>query len=180
MAQYVAQGGADVVVLGIDPGYAIVGYGVVSYEGNSYRAMGCGAITTDADTPFEERLKIIFDNMNDLIEKVRPDALSIESLYFQNNQKTGIMVAEARGVILLCAKLAGIPIFEYTPLQVKTAVTGYGKAKKPQVMEMTKRLLHLAKMPRYDDTADALAVAICHVHAAGTGVRLQLRQQGIK
>ena len=142
--------------------------------------MACGAITTDADTPFEERLKIIFDNMNDLIEKVRPDALSIESLYFQNNQKTGIMVAEARGVILLCAKLAGIPIFEYTPLQVKTAVTGYGKAKKPQVMEMTKRLLHLAKMPRYDDTADALAVAICHVHAAGTGVRLQLRQQGIK
>ena len=168
------------VVLGIDPGYAIVGYGVISYQGSSYRALGCGAITTDADTPFSERLRIIFDNMNDMIEKVKPDALSIESLYFQNNQKTGIMVAEARGVILLCANLAGIPVYEYTPLQVKTAVTGYGKAKKPQVMEMTKRLLHLAKMPRYDDTCDALAVAICHIHAAGTGVRHNLRTQGIK
>lgn len=162
------------VVLGIDPGYAIVGWGVISHSGSAYRAHGCGAITTDADTPFEERLKIIFDNMNELIEKVKPDAMAIESLYFQNNQKTGIMVAEARGVILLCAKLAGIPIFEYTPLQVKTAVTGYGKAKKPQVMEMTKRLLNLNAMPRYDDTCDALAVAICHIHAAGTGVRLRM------
>lgn len=168
------------VVLGIDPGYAIVGYGVITYQGAGYRALGCGAITTDADTPFSERLRIIYDNMNELIEKVKPDAISIESLYFQNNQKTGIMVAEARGVILLCANLAGIPVYEYTPLQVKTAVTGYGKAKKPQVMEMTKRLLRLAKMPRYDDTCDALAVAICHIHAAGTAARLKLRTDGIK
>ncbi|MBQ8001368.1 MAG: crossover junction endodeoxyribonuclease RuvC [Ruminococcus sp.] len=168
------------IVLGIDPGYAIVGYGVITYQGVNYRALGCGAITTDADTPFTERLRIIYDNMNDLIEKTKPDAISIESLYFQNNQKTAIMVAEARGVILLCANLAGIPVYEYTPLQVKTAVTGYGKAKKPQVMEMTKRLLHLAKMPRYDDTCDALAVAICHIHAAGTAARLKLRTDGIK
>lgn len=168
------------VVLGIDPGYAIVGYGVITYQGLSYKALGCGAITTDADTPFTERLRIIYDNLNDLIKKIKPDALSIESLYFQNNQKTGIMVAEARGVILLCANLAGIPVYEYTPLQVKTAVTGYGKAKKPQVMEMTKRLLHLAKMPRYDDTCDALAVAICHIHAAGTASRLKLRTDSIK
>lgn len=168
------------IVLGIDPGYAIVGYGVITYQGISYRALGCGAITTDADTPFTERLRIIYDNLNDLIEKVKPDAISIESLYFQNNQKTAIMVAEARGVILLCANLAGIPVYEYTPLQVKTAVTGYGKAKKPQVMEMTKRLLHLSKMPRYDDTCDALAVAICHIHAAGTAARLKLRTDGIK
>ena len=181
MAYYATlQGGADMIVLGIDPGYAIVGYGVISFQGASYQALGCGAITTDADTPFDERLQIIFENMNRLIAEVRPDALSIESLYFQNNQKTGIMVAEARGVILLSARLAGIPVYEYTPLQVKTAVTGYGKAKKPQVMEMTKRLLKLSKMPRYDDTADALAVAICHVHAAGTGVRLQMRNSGIK
>lgn len=162
------------VVLGIDPGYAIVGYGILEYSGINYQAMGCGAITTDADTPFDERLRIIFDNVNDLIDKVKPAAMAVESLYFQNNQKTAIMVAEARGVILLAAKLKGVPVFEYTPLQVKTAVTGYGKAKKPQVMEMTKRLLSLSKMPRYDDTCDALAVAICHIHAAGTNARLRL------
>lgn len=167
------------VVLGIDPGYAIVGYGVISCGNTGYKPLACGAITTDADTPFDKRLRIIFDNMTELIEKVKPDAISIESLYFQNNQKTAIMVAEARGVILLCANLAGVPVFEYTPLQVKTAVTGYGKAKKPQVMEMTKRLLHLAKMPRYDDTCDALAVAICHVHAAGTAARLNMRNLGL-
>ncbi len=165
------------VVLGIDPGYAIVGYGIVSFVGSGYKALGCGAILTEADTPFEDRLKIIFDSMNDLIQKVKPDAISIESLYFQNNQKTGIKVAEARGVILLCARLAGIPVFEYTPLQVKTAVTGYGKAKKPQVMEMTKRLLKLCKMPRFDDTCDALAVAICHIHANGASARQILNSQ---
>ena len=162
------------VVLGIDPGYAIVGYGALEYQGINYRALCCGAVTTDADTPFDERLRIIFDNVTELIKKVKPDALAIESLYFQNNQKTAIMVAEARGVILLAARLKGVPVFEYTPLQVKTAVTGYGKAKKPQVMEMTKRLLNLSKMPRYDDTCDALAVAICHIHAAGTNARLRL------
>lgn len=168
------------VVLGIDPGYAIVGYGIIDYQGMSYRALGCGAVTTDADTPFEERLRIIFENVSELIKSHKPQALAIESLYFQNNQKTAIMVAEARGVILLAAKLAGLPIFEYTPLQVKTAVTGYGKAKKPQVMEMTKRLLNLSKMPRYDDTCDALAVAICHIHAAGTNARLKLMNERIK
>lgn len=180
MVWYAVLGGAGMVVLGIDPGYAIVGYGVITYQGSTYRALGCGAITTDADTPFEERLQIIFENMNDLIAKVKPQAIAVEKLYFQTNQKTAIMVAEARGVILLSAKLAGIPVYEYTPLQVKTAVTGYGKAKKPQVMEMTKRLLNLQKMPRYDDTADALAIAICHVHAAGTGVRLKMMSDGIK
>lgn len=162
------------VVLGIDPGYAIVGYGLIDFQGMSYRALGCGAITTDADTPFSERLRIIFENVTELIKTNKPQALAIESLYFQNNQKTAIMVAEARGVILLAAQLSGLPVYEYTPLQVKTAVTGYGKAKKPQVMEMTKRLLKLSKMPRYDDTCDALAVAICHIHAAGTNARQTL------
>lgn len=177
--EMVEKGGNVLVVLGIDPGYAIVGYGVLQFQGINYSALGCGAITTDADTPFEERLRIIFENVTELIKKTNPDALSIESLYFQNNQKTAIMVAEARGVILLAAKLTGVPVYEYTPLQVKTAVTGYGKAKKPQVMEMTKRLLHLSKMPRYDDTCDALAVAICHIHAAGTTARLKLRNDGV-
>ena len=168
------------VVLGIDPGYAIVGYGLLEYSGMNYRALACGAITTDADTPFDERLKIIFENMTALLKSQHIDALAVESLYFQNNQKTAIMVAEARGVILLAAKLAGVPVFEYTPLQVKTAVTGYGKAKKPQVMEMTKRLLNLSKMPRYDDTCDALAVAICHIHAAGTSARMKLITDRVK
>lgn len=159
------------IILGIDPGYAIVGYGIVTYSACGYKALGSGAILTEADIPFEDRLKTIYDSMNELIEKVKPDAISVESLYFQNNQKTAIKVAEARGVILLCAKLAEVPVYEYTPLQVKTAVTGYGKAKKPQVMEMTKRLLKLCKMPRFDDTCDALAVAICHIHANGSKAR---------
>lgn len=163
-----------VVVLGIDPGYAIVGYGIVAYSGCNYQAMGSGAILTEADTLFEERLSVIYDSLKALIEKVKPDAMAIESLYFQNNQKTAIKVAEARGVILLCARQAGVRIYEYTPLQVKTAVTGYGKAKKPQVMEMTKRLLSLSRMPRFDDTCDALAVAICHIHANGSCARRNL------
>ena len=167
-------GGVFVIVLGIDPGYAIVGYGALSFSGCNYQAITSGAILTEAHTPFEDRLKTVFDGMNNLIAQIKPDALAIESLYFQNNQKTAIRVAEARGVILLCAKLAGLPVFEYTPLQVKTAVTGYGKAKKPQVMEMTKRLLKLQRMPRFDDTCDALAVAICHVHAAGSCARREL------
>ncbi len=162
------------VVLGIDPGYAIVGYGIVSSTGCNYRPLGSGAILTEADTPFEDRLSVIYETLSELIEKVKPDAIAIESLYFQNNQKTAIRVAEARGVILLCARQAGVKIFEYTPLQVKTAVTGYGKAKKPQVMEMTKRLLSLSKMPRFDDTCDALAVAICHIHANGSCARRNL------
>ncbi len=159
------------VVLGIDPGYAIVGYGALQYSGCNYQALTSGAVLTEAHTPFEERLKTVFEGMNNLISKIKPDAIAIESLYFQNNQKTAIRVAEARGVILLCAKLAEIPVYEYTPLQVKTGVTGYGKAKKPQVMEMTKRLLKLSRMPRFDDTCDALAVAICHVHAMGSCAR---------
>ena len=159
------------VVLGIDPGYAIVGYGIVTCSACGYKALGSGAILTEADIPFEDRLKTIYESMNELMDKVKPDAISVESLYFQNNQKTAIKVAEARGVILLCAKLAGVPVYEYTPLQVTTAVTGYGKAKKPQVMEMTKRLLKLCKMPRFDDTCDALAVAICHIHANGSKAR---------
>lgn len=168
------------VVLGIDPGYAIVGYGVLEYSGMNYRAIACGAVTTDADTPFDSRLQIIFENITELIKSQKPDALAVESLYFQNNQKTAIMVAEARGVILLAARLSGVPVFEYTPLQVKTAVTGYGKAKKLQVMEMTKRLLNLSKMPRYDDTCDALAVAVCHIHAAGTNARLGLMTSKVR
>ncbi len=161
-------------VLGIDPGYAIIGYGVVNAEKSAFTPVAYGCITTDADTDFNERLKLIFEGMNKVIEKAKPDCIAIEKLYFQNNQKTAIMVAEARGVILLCAQLHNIEIFEYTPLQVKTAVTGYGKAKKQQVMDMTKRLLKLRAMPKPDDAADALAIAVCHIQAAGTMLRQRL------
>lgn len=159
------------VVLGIDPGYAIVGWGVVNYAGNIYRPLGFGAITTDGSSNFNDRLGYIYNNMTRLIKKCEPDAMAVEKLYFQNNQKTAINVAQARGVILLAAQQQGVPIFEYTPLQVKTVVTGYGKAKKPQVMEMTRRLLALESVPKPDDTADALAIALCHIQARGTALR---------
>lgn len=168
------------VVLGIDPGYAIVGYGAIQFHNNCYRPLGFGAITTDADTDFNRRLEIIYDRCTEILQKCRPDALAIEKLYFQTNQKTAIKVAQARGVTLLAAQKQGVPIFEYTPLQVKTAVTGYGKAKKPQVMEMTRRLLKLAEVPKPDDTADALAIAICHTQAAGTVMRQRLINSKIK
>ena len=168
------------VVLGIDPGYAIVGYGGVEYFGNTYHVTGYGAIETKANTPFNVRLEHIFTEMNGVIDRCRPDVMAIEKLYFQNNQKTAIDVAQARGVILLAAQLKGLPIFEYTPLQVKTAVTGYGKAGKHQVMDMTKRLLKLEKMPRLDDTADALAIAICHTQANGSQMKEFLNNRGIR
>lgn len=159
------------VVLGIDPGYAIVGYGGVAYYNYKYQVTGYGAIETSASTPFNVRLEHIFSEMNGVIDRCRPDVVAIEKLYFQNNQKTAINVAQARGVIILSAQLKGLPIYEYTPLQVKTAITGYGKADKRQVMDNTKRLLKLEKMPRLDDTADALAIAVTHIQANGTPLK---------
>ncbi len=162
------------VILGIDPGYAIVGWGLVEYRNNTFRPLRYGAVTTEADADFNLRLRIIYDDISEIIKRFKPDAVAIEKLYFTTNQKTAIMVAEARGVILLAAKQNELPIFEYTPLQVKTAVTGYGKAKKPQVMEMTRRLLKLPEIPKPDDTADALAIAITHCQANGTALRQSL------
>lgn len=153
-------------ILGIDPGYAIVGFGVVEYDGYKFVPVHFGAITTEAGTDFNIRLKTIFDDMNTVIDRFKPDAMAIEKLFFNTNQKTGIDVAQARGVTLLAAINAGIPISEYTPLQVKQSVVGYGRAEKPQVMEMTRKILGLAAVPRPDDTADALAIAICHGHSS--------------
>ena len=158
-------------ILGIDPGYAIVGFGVVEYDGYKFVPVHFGAITTEAGTDFCIRLKTIFDDMNTVLDTFRPDVMSIEKLFFNTNQKTGIDVAQARGVTVLAATNAGIPVFEYTPLQVKQAVVGYGRAEKPQVMEMTRRILGLADVPRPDDTADALALAICHGHCK-SGVKI--------
>ena len=153
-------------VLGIDPGYAIVGWGVLDYTGNRFTPVAYGAILTDKDSSYEPGPAEIYTGMNEVCEKYRPQALSIEKLYYQHNQTTVIGVAEARGVILLSAAQAGVPIFEYTPMQVKQAVTGYGKAVKKQIQEMTRILLHLEAVPKPDDTADALALAIAHCHCS--------------
>lgn len=155
-------------ILGIDPGYAIVGYGVVDYDGLHFKTVGYGAVTTKANTPFAERLEDIYDDMISLIEKYKPDCMSIEKLYFNTNTTTAIDVAQARGVILLAAKKYSLDVSEYTPLQVKQAITGYGRAEKHQVMEMVKNLLSLDSVPKPDDTADALALTVCHGHFAGS------------
>lgn len=164
------------VVFGIDPGYAIVGWGAIKVQANAYYPLGFGAVETEAHTDFNQRLEIIYDDIFAILQRCRPDALAIEKLYFQSNKTTAIKVAQARGVTLLAAQKLRIPVFEYTPLQVKTAVTGYGKAKKPQVMEMTRRLLKLPEVPKPDDTADALAIAICHAQAAGSQLRMAIHQ----
>lgn len=164
-------------ILGIDPGYAIVGYGVVDYKNMSFTTLDYGAILTEAKTPFNKRLLKIYDEFSELLQKHKPEAVSVEKLFFTTNQKTAIDVAQARGIILLAAEQNGVPVFEYTPLQVKQAVVGYGKAQKAQVMDMTKRLLKLKEVPKPDDTADALAIAICHAHAAPSRINMKLYEK---
>ena len=155
-------------IMGIDPGYAIVGVGLVDYDNVRFSLVEYGAITTPAELPFETRLRQIYDDMVGLITQYRPDAVAMEQLFFTTNRTTAIAVAEARGVLLLAAEQQGVPVFSYTPLQVKSAVVGYGKAEKEQVMEMTRRLLNLKSVPQPDDAADALAIAICHGHNGGS------------
>ena len=155
-------------VLGIDPGYAIVGCGILDYKSSRFTVVDQRAITTPAKTDFNIRLELLYNDIKNLIDIFKPDALSKEKLYFNTNTTTAIAVAEARGVILLAAQQSRIPIYEYTPLQIKQAVTGYGKADKHQMIEMTKTLLGLRQNPKPDDVADALAAAICHAHSAGT------------
>ncbi len=162
------------IVLGIDPGYAIVGYGIVKYEKNQFTPINFGAVTTKAGERFSSRLKKIYDDIIDIMKLYKPEAISIEKLFFNTNTTTAIDVAQARGVILLAAEVMNIPVFEYTPLQVKQSVTGYGKAQKAQVMEITRRLLNLEKCPKPDDTADALAMAICHCHSASSLIFKQM------
>lgn len=163
-------------ILGIDPGYATVGYGVVDIQGGRYHSVEHGAIVTRPEDDFPRRLEIIFDAAYSVMQKYRPQALSLEKLFFANNKTTAIGVAEARGVILLAARKAGVPVYEYTPMQVKQAITGYGKAVKKQIQEMTRMMLHLETIPKPDDTADALGMAIAHCHCSrsrlmGTPVR---------
>ncbi len=154
------------IVLGIDPGYAIVGYGVLDTNGMKPKAYG--VIRTEAGIPIEDRLAEIFDNMTELLRTFRPDHVAIEKLYFNTNEKTAINVSQARGVIILACVKCGVKVYEYTPLQVKMSVVGYGRAEKNQIMDMTKRLLGLKKIPRPDDAADALAIALCHANSTGS------------
>lgn len=151
-------------ILGIDPGYAIIGFGILDYDGKSFSVVSFGAITTPAGMPFEKRLEVIYRDMNEVFQKYKPEAMSLEKLYFNTNHTTAIDVAQARGVILLSACQNGVPVYEYTPLQVKNSVVGYGRAEKKQVQEMTRSMLRLKEVPKPDDTADALALAITHGH----------------
>ena len=154
------------VILGIDPGVAIVGYGVVECVSGNFRCLEYGCITTPAHTLLEDRLSEIYDGMAELIARHRPDCMSIEELFFNNNQKTAVDVAQARGVILPAAENKGINTFEYTPLQIKQSVVGYGRAEKQQVMYMVRQYLHMKETPKPDDAADAIAIAICHGSSA--------------
>ena len=156
------------VILGIDPGIAIVGWGALEFNGTRFRPLGFGSIETPADMPTEARLVEIYQGMTELIETYKPDCMAVEELFWNTNQTTGIRVSEARGVILLAGAERKIPIHEYTPLQVKQAVVGYGRADKKQVITMVTMMLNLANPPKPDDTADALAVAICHGHSGAS------------
>ena len=149
-------------ILGIDPGYAIMGWGVVEKKGSSFVPIGYGAITTEKDIPMPDRLKILYNGLMDVIAEYRPDEASVEELYFNDNAKTAIFVGQARGVAILSCTNSGIDIYEYTPLQIKTTITGYGRAEKKQVQQMVTRILMLDAVPKPDDVADALAAAICH------------------
>ena len=153
------------IIMGIDPGFAIVGVGIIEYKGNKFRVLDYFAVTTKAGLAMELRLKSIYDEIDEAIKKYKPDCMAIEELFFNNNAKTALQVGQARGIILLAAVNNALPISEYTPLQVKQSVVGYGRAAKGQIQQMTKAMLALNEIPKPDDVADALAIAICHAHS---------------
>ena len=155
-------------ILGIDPGYGITGFGIIEAERGQSKLLGCGAITTPAGMDFSARLEIIYEDMRKLLAQAKPDAVAIEELFFGQNVTTGIGVAQSRGVILLAIRQAGLQVYSYKPMQVKQAVVGYGNATKHQVQDMTKRLLGLSQMPKPDDAADAIAIALCHARSSSS------------
>ena len=162
-------------ILGIDPGYGITGFGLIDAQRGSCRLSRCGAITTPAGMDFPARLEISYHDITQLLDMAKPEAVAIEELFFGHNVTTAIGVAQSRGVILLAVQQAGIPLYQYKPMQVKQAVVGYGNATKHQVMDMTKRLLHLEKIPKPDDAADAIAIALCHARSS-TSMLAQLQK----
>ncbi len=153
-------------ILGIDPGYGITGFALVDAQRGQFRLLRCGAITTPAGMDFPARLEIIYEDMRELLALAKPDVVAMEELFFGQNVTTGIGVAQSRGVMLLAIRQAGLEVFQYKPMQVKQAVVGYGNATKHQVQDMTKRLLGLSAMPKPDDAADAIAIALCHGRSA--------------
>ena len=165
-------------ILGIDPGYATTGFGLLQTEPAGVRLLRYGVITTPKELPFPKRLEILYNDLLQLVEATAPDAAAVEELFWGHNITTGIGVSHGRGVILLALTKADVPIFEYTPMQVKQAVVGYGKAEKRQVMDMTRRLLHMEQVARPDDAADAIAIALCHARSQSSLLtRLQAEQK---
>ena len=152
-------------IMGIDPGFGRVGYSIIEYKNNKYRTVEYGCITTPAGEKLSLRLKKIFEDLQEVISRYNIDDAAVESLYFNTNIKTGIQVAEARGVILYTLEKNNINVNEYTPLQVKQALVGYGRADKTQIKKAVKEILKLEKMPKLDDTTDAIAIAICHANS---------------
>ena len=165
-------------ILGIDPGYGIIGFGLIEADKNQYSLLRCGAITTPAGMDFSARLEIIYEDMRQLLEATKPEAVAIEELFFGQNVTTGIGVAQSRGVILLAIRQAGLEVYSYKPMQVKQSLVGYGNATKHQMQDMTKRLLHLAEMPKPDDAADAIAIALCHGRSSTSLLAQAQKQQG--
>lgn len=159
------------VILGLDPGTATTGYGVIRVLGNRFQMLEYGIISTPAKTSMEKRLEMIYDNLQELLQKWQPDQAAVEELFFNQNITTAITVGQARGVLLLCCAQNNVPLAEYTPLQVKQALVGYGRADKKQIQQMVKMFLNLADIPKPDDAADALAIAICHAHNYQTNQR---------
>src|ERR671928_813936 len=167
----IAAGGRGHTILGIDPGTATMGWGVIRQEGNRLRYMQHGAITTPPEWQMPRRLGRLFDGVSELVRGYRPETIAVEELFFNTNVTTAITVGQARGMALLAAYKAGIEVAEYTPLQVKQAITSYGRAEKRQVQEMVKTLLNLREIPRPDDAADGLAIAVCHAFSSRMGGR---------
>jgi len=153
-------------ILGIDPGFAITGYSIIDYIGNKFKLINSGAVLTKAGVSFPLRLTKLYDDLTMIINEYKPDVISVEELFFNQNTKTAIQVAEARGVILVVGCKQNIPTYEYTPLQIKQAVVGYGRADKIQVQRMVKSILNVETLPKLDDTTDSMAAAICHAHSA--------------
>lgn len=154
------------IILGLDPGYATTGFGLISAESGKYALLQYGTITTPTGLTFSQRLNMLFEDMTELLEVTKPEAVAVEELFWGHNITTGIGVSHGRGVILLAIERAGVPLYEYTPMQVKQAVVGYGKAEKHQVMDMTRRFLKMDRLPRPDDAADAIAIALCHARSS--------------
>ena len=165
-------------ILGIDPGYGITGFGLVEADRGQFQLLRCGAITTPANTDFSWRLEVIYNDMVELLRVTKPDVVAIEELFFGQNVTTGIGVAQSRGVILLAIRQAGVEVYSYKPAQVKQSVVGYGNASKRQVQDMTKRLLRLDAMPKPDDAADAIAIALCHGRSATSLLAQAQKKQG--